>query len=242
MYGTWVLLLIILISSVPVIAVYLWFRLARYPIKLINFLFALLAGAAALFPAFILQGIFNFSFTTKGRAELFYHVFFRIAFTEELSRLLMLLIFFWFSDILVKNISNQSVSPATVKKGAAIGLVAGLGFALLENAIFAACSNLNVLLQRTVTVILHAACSSRVGIAAVLLRSNPVQAFFKVLTATAIHGIFNLMVKPGLPLMSLPSIIAILIVLSALTTSISTITGSWEDTPQQALDKTETNQ
>ena len=236
MFGTWVLLIIILISSIPVIAVYLWFRLAKYPIKLINFLFALLAGAAALFPAFILQDLLNLSFSESGRAELFYHVFFRIAFTEELSRLLMLLIFFWFSGILVKNISNQPVSPGAVKKGAAIGLVAGLGFALLENAIYAA-SNTTVLLLRTVTAApLHAACSSRIGIASVLLRSNPLQAFFKVLTATAIHGIFNLMVtRPGLPL-----IMALLIALTALATSISTIIGNWEDAPP--LDKSEVNQ
>jgi RsiW-degrading membrane proteinase PrsW (M82 family) len=236
MQGTWVLLIIILISSIPVIAVYIWFRLAKYPIKLINFLFALLAGAAALFPAFILQYLLNFSFSSRSRSELFYHFFIRIAFTEELSRLLMLLIFIWFSGSFVKIIPNQSINPGAVRKGAAIGLIAGLGFALLENAIYAA-SNTTVLLLRTVTTApLHAACSSRIGIAAVMLRSNPMQAFFKVLTATAIHGIFNLMVtRPGLPM-----IMAILIALTALATSISTIIGNWEDAPP--LDKSEANQ
>ena len=167
---------------------------------------------------------------------MFYHFFIRIAFTEELSRLLMLLIFIWLSGSFVKVISNQSISPGAVRKGAAIGLIAGLGFALLENAIYAA-SNTTILLLRTVTTApLHAACSSRVGIASVMLRSNPMLAFFKVLTATAIHGIFNLMViRPGLPM-----IMAVLIALTALATSISTIVGNWEDTPP--LDKSEANQ
>jgi RsiW-degrading membrane proteinase PrsW (M82 family) len=167
---------------------------------------------------------------------LFYQFFFRIAFTEELSRLLMLIFFLWFSGSFAKNIFNQPISPGAIKKGAAIGLVAGLGFALLENALYAA-SDTTVLLLRTVTAApLHAACSSRVGIAAVLLRTNPVQAFFKILTATAIHGIFNYMVtRPGLPL-----IMALLIALTALATSISTIIGNWEDTPP--LDKSEANQ
>lgn len=227
MYGSWVLVIIILLSSIPVIIVYTWFRLAKYQYKPVHFLLTLLAGATAFFPALILQDLLNFSFSARGKMELFYHVFVRIAFTEELSRLLMLLIFFWLGGIIAKNDSDQPLSWTVVKKGAAVGLVAGLGFALVENTVYAA-SNTAVLLLRAITAtLLHAACGSRVGTAAVMLRSNPFQAVVRLLIAAVIHGIYNFMIiLPGFP-----SIIAILIALSALVTSILLI----QNTPGKPL-------
>jgi len=223
MYGTWVLLILILTSSLPVIAVYIWFRFAKYQISLVRFLFALLAGAAAFFPALIMQGLLSFSLPA-GRAALFYHYFIRIAFTEEMSRLLMLLIFFLISGLLkpAKN-PGKPLSYNTVKKGTAIGLIAGLGFALLETSVYGA-SDTGVLLIRAVTAApLHGACGSRVGAAAVMFRTNPVQAVFRVLTAVAIHGVYDLMVVlPGLP-----SIAAVLVALCALVTAILTIRDGW---------------
>jgi len=230
MYGSWVLLILILISSLPVIAVYIWFRFAKYKFSLVRFLFALLAGAAAFFPALILQGLLSFSMPS-GRAALFYHYFVRIAFTEEISRLLMLFIFFLI-DGLTKpaNSSGRSISYNTLKRGTAIGLVAGLGFALLESAVYGA-SDTGVLLIRAVTAApLHGACGSRVGAAVVLFRTNPVQAVFRILTAIAIHGVYDLMViLPGFP-----AIAAVLIAISTLVTVILTIKGGWvsdEDEP-----------
>jgi len=233
MYGSWVLLILILLSSIPVIAVYIWFRLAKYQFSLFRFLIVLLAGAAAFFPALILQDRLGFYNPSVGRWALFYQVFIRIAFTEELSRLLMLLIFFRFFDSAksadtaetesIKRSSDQPLSFNTVKKGTAIGLVAGLGFALLETAVYGA-SNTGVLLLRAVTAApLHGACGCRVGAAAVMLRTNPAQAILRILTATAIHGVYNLMIAlPGLP-----SIAAVLIAISALVSAILTIRGGW---------------
>jgi len=223
MHGSWVLLLIIFFSSLPVIAVYVWYRIAKYPFTLGQFLFALLAGAAAFFPALILQELLNFSFAARGRMELFYHVFFRIAFTEEFSRLLMLLLLFWLSRRFVSG--EQPLSFNVLKKGTAAGFVAGLGFALLESAVYAS-SDTSVLILRTVTSApLHAACGSRIGAAAVLLRTNPFQAFLRILTATAIHGIYNFMViMPGFP-----SVMAVLIALSAFASSVLAIRGSWTE-------------
>jgi len=223
MSGLLVLIIIIFISSIPVIITYIWFRAAKYKFTFIQFLFVLLAGAAAFFPALILQDILNFSFSSRGRMELFYHVFFRIAFTEELSRMLMLLLLFFISGFF-KNDSKESIKWTDVKKGTAAGFIAGLGFALLENAVYAA-SDTSVLLLRAVTAApLHAACGSRVGAASVMLRSNPIQAFFRILAATAIHGIYNFMAAlPGFP-----SIMAILIALTALGSSILSIRGGWE--------------
>jgi RsiW-degrading membrane proteinase PrsW (M82 family) len=223
MYGSWVLLILILISSLPVIAVYIWFRIAKYQLSLVRFLFALLAGAAAFFPALILQSLLAIPMP-PGRAVLFYHFFVRIAFTEEISRLLMLFIFFLISG-LVKPAekSGRPISYNVVKRGTAIGLVAGLGFALLESAAYGA-SNIEVLLIRAVTAApLHGACGSRVGAAAVMFRTNPVQAVFRILTAIAIHGVYDLMViQPGFP-----AIAAVLIAIFALINAILTIKGGW---------------
>ena len=224
MSGSWVMLILIILSSIPVAAVYIWFRLARYQFSVVWFLLVLLAGAAAFFPALILQNLLNFSISAGGRAELFYQVFVRIAFTEELSRLFMLLIFFWISGrINPDEDSAQSLSYNAVKKGAAAGLVAGLGFAILESAVYAA-SNTGVLFLRAVTAApLHAACGSRVGSAAKMFRSNPVQALSRLFAATAIHGIYNFMAAiPGFP-----SIAAVAIALTALGSSILTIRGGW---------------
>jgi RsiW-degrading membrane proteinase PrsW (M82 family) len=235
MSGLWVLLILILISSIPVIAVYIWFRVAKYQFSLVQFLFTLLAGAAAFFPALILQEHLTFSSAVGTRGAPFLREFVRIAFTEEISRLLMLFIFFWISSRIkpassaeTDNIkrSDENPNPAItynkVKEGTAIGLVAGLGFALLESAVYAA-SDSGVLFLRIFTAALHGACGSRVGAAAVMFRSNPIQAVFRILTAVAIHGVYNFMV--GIP--GIPSIAAVFVALSAFATAILTIRGGW---------------
>jgi RsiW-degrading membrane proteinase PrsW (M82 family) len=218
MSGTWILLSIILISSLPVIAVYIWFRLAKYQFSLVRFLFALLAGAAAFFPALIMQDILNFSFATGSRAAMFYHYFIRVALTEEISRLLTLSVFFWINTRIKKQNSAEPFSNNAVKEGTATGLVAGLGFAIFESSIYGA-SDSGVLFIRIFTAALHGACGARIGSAAVLFPTNPGQAILRVFTAIAIHGVYNLMLTmPGLA-----SIAAILVAFSALLTAIMTI-------------------
>jgi RsiW-degrading membrane proteinase PrsW (M82 family) len=241
MSGSLVLLALIFISAVPVIAVYIWYRLAKYQFSLIWFLFALFAGATAFFPALFLQNLLIPSISAGGRLNLFYRFFIRIASTEEISRLLMLFIFFFISGRVTKESTRtegthtegthtsgteQFPSWDKVRKGAAGGLVAGLGFTILESARYAA-NNMSVyiILLRIFTAALHAACGSRVGAASVLFRSNPLQAFMRLLTAIAIHGIYNFMAAlPGFP-----SLMAILIAVSAVASSILTIRSSWND-------------
>jgi RsiW-degrading membrane proteinase PrsW (M82 family) len=240
MHGSQVLLLLIIISSLPVIAVYVWFRKAKYNFSLIRFLFALLAGAAAFFPALILQDILLLLTIPHGRAALLFEYFIRIAFTEELSRLLMLLVFFLISGIIVRESAagyNQNTAqPLTfnaVKKGTATGLIAGLGFSILENASYAASGlSAGIILLRVFTAALHGACGSRIGAAAVLFRVNPFQALLRILIATAIHGVFNFMITiPGL----FPSIAAYIIAVSALITAILTIhVSKAKETPPEA--------
>jgi len=218
-------MILITISSIPVAAVYLWFRIAKYKFQFIRFLFVLLAGAAALFPALVLQNLLIIPNLTHGRAALFYEFFIRIALTEELSRLLMLTIFFLISGSVKKGEGlYQPLTFNVVKKGTAIGLVAGLGFSILESARYAAQDmDIVIILFRFFTAALHGACGSRIGAAAVLLRTNPAQALLRIITAAAIHGVYNLMVTlPGLA-----SIAAVIIALSAFITAILTIRGGW---------------
>jgi RsiW-degrading membrane proteinase PrsW (M82 family) len=239
MSGSWVLLVLILISSIPVFIVFIWFRTTKYQLSLIAFLFALLAGAAAFFPALILQELLTFSSITQGRGALFYNFFIRIALTEELSRLIMLSIFFFISGRVKPNSSlSQPLTFNIFKRGAAIGLIAGLGFAILESARYAASDmSVNIALLRLFTAALHGACGSRVGGAVVMFQKNPMQTLLRFFTAVAIHGVYDLMVKiPGLP-----SIAAILITFSALTTAILSIRGGWESV-SISIDKPDENQ
>ena len=229
MFGSLILLAIILISSLPIIAVYIWFRVAKYHFPLSRFLLTLLAGSAAFFPALLMQDFLSLSSLT-GRMALFFQYFIRIAFTEELSRFFLLLIFFFIYNRITSRKSgqlskNQPPSINTIKMATATGLVAGLGFALLENAVYAAADIRVLPLRIIITAAVHAACGSRVGVAAVTIRTNPLQAILRIFTATAIHGIYNLMiVMPGFS-----PIAAILIALSALFSAIFTIRGGWLD-------------
>jgi RsiW-degrading membrane proteinase PrsW (M82 family) len=225
MSGAWVMFTLVVISSVPVISVYVWYRLAKYSFSYIRFFLALLAGAAAVFPALLLQGLMDLQVPLGGRMGLFYDFFVRIAFTEESCRLLIMFFFFWMSGRITKDSPGLDPSWGEVKKGAATGLVAGLGFSILESAAYAASSsNPGVILLRAVTAApLHGACGSRVGMCAVTFRSNPFQSVMRLLTAVAIHGIYNFMILlPGLP-----SIAAILIALSAFASSVLIVKGSW---------------
>ena len=230
MTGSWVLIIFILISSIPVIAVFLWFRTSKYQLSLVRFLSALLTGAAALFPALILQNLLIFPDFTKGRAALMYEFFIRIALTEELSRLLMLFIFFLISGFIKPGEGlYQPLTFNIIKKGAAIGLAAGLGFSILESARYAA-QNMDIylLLLRFFTAALHGACGARIGAAALLFRTNPFQAILRIITATVIHGVYNLMLSiPGVT-----SLAAVIIAISAFITAILTIRGGWSSGTQ----------
>jgi len=245
MLSPWVLFVLILICLLPVVIVYIWFRLAKYQISLVQFLFAILAGAAAVFPALVLQELCKFSSLPPGRGMLFYDFFIRIALTEELSRFIILFIFIFIGfSIKPPANGNKPSDFNAIKWGTAIGLIAGLGFAILETTVLVANNmknnmslNIYFTLFRILSAALHAACSSRVGSAIVLLRKNPSQAITRFLAAVAIHGVFNLMVNiPGLP-----AIAAILITLSALITTILSIRGGWESV-SISLDKSDENQ
>jgi RsiW-degrading membrane proteinase PrsW (M82 family) len=209
------LFILILISSIPAIAAFLWFRLARSPFSMPLFSAALLAGAASFFPALFLQNILraaNGIFRLSGKWGLFAEIFIRIALTEELSRFLILLILFAI-------ILRAAGKPVSIMANTA-GLVAGLGFAILESAVYGASSPGNALLRAFTAALLHGACGSRVGSSVVLLREYPARGIFRFLSAVAIHGAYNFMLNiPG----RFPPIAAVLIAISALVSAIQVI-------------------
>ncbi|GHV54246.1 hypothetical protein AGMMS49579_14460 [Spirochaetia bacterium] len=227
MNGLLVLFLLIFVAALPVFLVYLWFRLARFPLPLPWFLFCLLSGAAAPFIALLLQNIFPNTLLVNALAE-------------ELGRLLMLLIFFKILNLMGKGIPPGTAvragtdiagtpgaipgvfSSNTAVWGAIAGLLAGLGFALIESATYGA-ANMGVTLLRAFTAApLHGACGARVGAAAAVCRDHPFPALMRFLSAAAIHGMYNFM----LLFHGIPTILAIFIAFSALGSSVLFIHGT----------------
>ena len=227
MSGAGVLVILLLVSSIPAIAVFVWFRLERYPFSPARFSAALLVGAGSFFPALLLQNILargSGVFSIAGKWGLIAEIFVRIALTEEISRLLVLAVLFFAIRRLSRagqidqNPGNTGISPV-IMAGTA-GLIAGLGFAILESAVYGASNPGNALLRAFTAAPLHGACGFRVGSSIEMWRENHLQAVFRFLRAVVIHGVYNFMLLiPGI----LPPIAAILIALSTLATSVVTI-------------------
>jgi RsiW-degrading membrane proteinase PrsW (M82 family) len=99
------------------------------------------------------------------------------------------------------------------------GLIAGLGFAVIETALYGV-GNFSIALVRAVTAApLHGACGVRVGIAVSHVRNAPGLALVRFLYAVGIHGMYNFMIlSPGIPL-----VFPILIAFTALLSSIQLI-------------------
>ncbi|GHU61174.1 hypothetical protein FACS189445_2900 [Spirochaetia bacterium] len=218
MNGLWVLLLLIFISALPVLAVLIWLRVRRFPIGLPWFLLALLGGAISLGVAAILQSLFpqtdEASMGEAVLAVLLFKIFIQIALTEELGRFGVFALLFWLIRRFGKDTGTHP--PAF---GALTGLIAGLGFAVIETAMYGV-GNFSIALVRAVTAApLHGACGTRVGIAVSHIRDAPVLALVRFLYAVGIHGMYNFMIiSPGVPL-----VFPILIAFTALLSSIQLI-------------------
>ncbi|MDR0622860.1 MAG: PrsW family intramembrane metalloprotease [Treponema sp.] len=227
MSGIGVLLLLIFISALPVIPAILWFRLSRFPLSLWRCLCALLAGAAALFPALFLQRLLLVLMSGSpghgGRWEPLFYMFGGIALTEEVSRLLVLLVFFLMAGDFKKSYPLQveggrdagSGGMGAAAWGSAAGLLAGLGFSIVENAAYGA-ADFRIALPRLFTAApLHGACGARIGSALLTGRERPRFALFRFFSAVLIHGIYNAMIaKSGASVL-----LGVLIALSALASS-----------------------
>jgi RsiW-degrading membrane proteinase PrsW (M82 family) len=217
MDGLWVLLLLIFIAALPVVPVYVWFRVRQFPIPPVWFLLSLLAGAFSLLIAALIQGFFSMVLNTRG--SLLFNIFIRIALTEETGRLLMLCFLFWL-ETRIRNMAFHvpaydapSLGPAAF--GVATGLLTGLGFAIIESASYGAVDISIALLRAFTAAPLHGACGARVGYGVIIFKHAPYRGLWRFLSAVAIHGMYNLMViNPGIP-----PFLPVLIALSALASS-----------------------
>lgn len=210
-----VLLILIFTAALPVVLLFLWYNFARCPISALWFLLFLAGGGASMFAALVLQALISLlsgvsPASPGGMGGLVFTVFFRIAGTEELSRLLVFLVLFPLARIRGED---------AVLRGRAAGLIAGLGFALVENASYGA-SDAGIALLRAVTSApLHGACGERVGAALAGRREGLFPALLRFLSAVAIHGTYNLMILSSGAI----AVMAILAALCALASSVLSI-------------------
>jgi RsiW-degrading membrane proteinase PrsW (M82 family) len=207
----WILLLLIAISALPVLAILIWLRLRRLPVRLPWFLLALLGGALSLGLAAVLQSLFPKT-EEAGISVLLVKIFIQIALTEELGRLVVLSLFV----SLARRFSREAEHPAFA---AITGLIAGLGFAVIETAMYGV-GNFTIALVRAVTTApLHGACGARIGIAVSHIRNAPVRALVRFLYTVGLHGMYNFMIlNQGVPL-----VFPVLIAFTALFSSIQLI-------------------
>jgi RsiW-degrading membrane proteinase PrsW (M82 family) len=211
MDGLWILLLLIAISALPVVAVLIWIRLRRLPIRFPWFLLALLGGGLSLGLAAVLQSLFPKT-EEAGMGALLVKIFIQIALTEELGRLAVFSIFLK----LARGFDKEAETPAFA---AIVGLIGGLGFAVIETAMYGV-GNFNIALGRAVTTApLHGACGARIGLAVSHIRDAPVKALIRFLYAVGLHGMYNFMILSQ----GVPMVFPILIAFTALLSSINLI-------------------
>lgn len=217
MIGFPILFFLIIVSALPVFLIFIWFRAGKYPLGPRWFLCALLGGVVSLFLAALLQSLFS-----RGGAILLgsqvFKIFIQIALTEELSRLpvLFLLLLLWRRR--GKNFGPVADSPVP-SFWAATGLLSGLGFAVVETASYSAVNPGLALLRAFTAALLHGACGARAGLTVISLKTKPLRALFRFLTAVTLHGMYNLMIlSPGLP-----AVFSVFIAFSAIASSLLTI-------------------
>jgi RsiW-degrading membrane proteinase PrsW (M82 family) len=226
MTGLWVLLLLLFISALPVLFTFFWYRRRGIFSSPVWFFAALGAGAAAVFAAAFLQRFFLAAGVLFPREEwpgsVFFRFFIHIALAEELGRFITLRLFFSFHRCRTGASSpagHENPEDEGSSFGTAVGLAAGLGFAVIESASYGA-ADLNIALLRAVTAApLHGACGARVGSAAFTPLKQPGRTLFRLLSAVVIHGMYDfIIISPGLP-----SVLSVLIAFSALAASVQEI-------------------
>jgi RsiW-degrading membrane proteinase PrsW (M82 family) len=212
MNGLWLLFLLILISALPIIPAWFWFRSLKLGSRL--FLFSLAAGLISVLAAILIQSFFDPLAQGNGPGPVIFGIFIRIALVEELSRILTL-------GPLIGRYGRQSgfgdnSQAASGVTASAMGMAAGLGFAVVESALYSTASPGIALLRAFTAAPLHAACGARVGASIGFARSQPFRSAFLFVTAVLIHGMYDFfIIYPGIP-----SFLSVFIALSALGASI----------------------
>ena len=209
MKETFILLILMFFSALPAILVFAWFRLKKSAVTLPWFLLSLAAGIVSFIVAALIQSFFYLT-RQSGFGSVLFDIFVRIALLEETSRIVTLIFL-----LLIVRIFRDS----DVNFSAALGLVAGLGFALIENA-YHGITDFNIILLRLFTAApIHAACGIRAAVAVFCFGKSKLKAIFCFVSAVIIHGAYNLTIV----IPNLPSVLAILIALTAFFASLGYI-------------------
>jgi RsiW-degrading membrane proteinase PrsW (M82 family) len=243
MNGLWLLFLLIFISALPIIPAWFWFRrgtsaprggFRSFKSGSHKFLFSIAAGLVSVLVAILIQSLFPPPGTGAGSpGSVLFGIFIRIALVEELSRILTLgpLIGVYRRKLRVQESKlpgADGIRPSGFDDdsrfaggfmASAMGLAAGLGFAVVESALYAAASPGIALLRAFTAAPLHGACGARVGASIGFVRSRPFHSAVLFVTAVLIHGMYDFfIIYPGIP-----SFLSVFIALSALGASILTL-------------------
>ena len=179
---------VILLSVLPVFLAWLWLK-RKVNITTPYFLTAFTAGILSLALAAVVQMLMPAVEFGTTRGGLFV-LLARAASIEEGSRLAALLGF-----MLVLRLFNRTSvdAPCGGADMAAAGMIAGLAFAAIETASFAASAGTNDLtrLLRLSAVLLHAACGIRCALAASALLSKKISFLLNFARAIALHTVYN---------------------------------------------------
>jgi RsiW-degrading membrane proteinase PrsW (M82 family) len=211
----WILLLLILISALPVLPLYLWIRRRSFSICPPWFLLSLLAGAVSLALAALMQILIPVSDSiTLG--NLIVSIFIRVALTEEISRFLVLLVLFAIGRLFNTVDNTEHSADASRTHNVLTGLIAGLGFAVIETALSGSADFRIALIRAISAAPLHGACGAHIGLGITAIKTRPGRSFGRILYAVIIHGMYNFMlVSPGIPVV-FPLLIAITAFFSSL--------------------------
>ena len=206
MNGILILLLLTVTAALPLIIVFFRIKAHRPQITPAWFLAAVTAGILALLAAALIQSFFPHPVEDE-LAELLFGVFIRVAAVEEASRLLILI-----PLIKAAGRFNGGCTPF----GAAIGLIAGLSFAAVENAYYGM-ADINIAMLRAFTAApLHGACGIRAGAAVSLMSRRPAQSLFLLISAIIFHSAYNLIIVSP----AIPSLLAVAVAVTAFLASL----------------------
>ncbi|MCA1948997.1 MAG: PrsW family intramembrane metalloprotease [Treponema sp.] len=220
------MVLVVGISALPVVALFLYLKKRVSQFGNLLFIAALAAGSLSMLLASLLQ--ITLPTVNAGTfLALIYTVFIRNALSEELGRLLVLILLFWILPFLYRVNEHEMPEeqrPLPLSIVVFIGITAGFSFAMLETISYGML-NLQLVIVRTLTSApLHAACAARVGVAGWLIfkgdepqRRKMVKAISYGISAVLIHGIYNLLLLFPSSFAVLPVILAYIALASALT-------------------------
>jgi hypothetical protein len=195
------------LSFLPLAAA--WFCLRRaIDISALAFLMPLAAGLLSLALAAVAQSILPQVEYSSIRGVLILSAL-RTALIEEGSRFIMLTLLFTPARFFRTAENSESLSVSA-------GMIAGLAFASVETASFAAANPMSAPVRLIGAVLLHAACGMRCALAASAVFSRKLSGILKFLSAVSIHAVYNLVTTRG----GFFTVLAILLAISSFASSL----------------------